>query len=51
MVEHFAEAVVNQSELEFPPEDSLKNMRVLDALAMAAREGHSVPIPAKSGRS
>jgi len=51
MVEHFAEAVLNHSKLEFPPEDSLKNMGVLDALVMAARVGHSVPIPAKSGRS
>jgi len=51
MVEHFAEAVLNRAELEFQAEESIGNMRVLDALARAAREGRSVPIPPDSGRA
>ena len=39
MVEHFADAVAGQCRLEVPPEDSVQNMLVLDALAEAARTG------------
>ncbi len=37
MVEHFADAVLGRSALAYPPEDSIANMRVLDALSKAAR--------------
>ena len=37
MVEHFADAVLGRSALAYPPEDSIANMRVLDALSRAAR--------------
>jgi predicted dehydrogenase len=43
MVEHFADAALGGS-LEFSPEESLDNMRVLDALAQAAREGSPVAV-------
>jgi predicted dehydrogenase len=42
MVEHFAEAVLGRAGLAFPPEDAVANMRVLDALAAAARSGATV---------
>jgi predicted dehydrogenase len=42
MVEHFADAVMGRTELRFSIEDSIKNMRVLDALAQAARTGQGV---------
>jgi predicted dehydrogenase len=42
MVEHFADAVIGQTELSFPITDSIENMRVLDALAQAARTGQTV---------
>jgi predicted dehydrogenase len=47
MVEHFADAALGRAPLEFPPEESVANMRVLDALAQAAREGEarSVTVP------
>ena len=44
MVEHFADAVLGKADLESSPEESVKNMRVLDALARAAREGHPVQV-------
>jgi len=37
MVEHFAEAVSGKADLAYPPADSVWTMRVLDALAEAAR--------------
>ncbi len=37
MVEHFADAVLGRSALAYPPEESVANMRVLDALSRAAR--------------
>jgi xylose dehydrogenase (NAD/NADP) len=37
MVEHFADAVLEKTELAFSPEDSVRNMRVLDGLAQAAQ--------------
>jgi predicted dehydrogenase len=42
MVEHFAEAALGRIGLEFSPQDSIANMRVLDALALAARTGGTV---------
>jgi xylose dehydrogenase (NAD/NADP) len=48
MVEHFADAVLGNASLDFPPEESVKNMRVLDALAQAARKSRPVAVT-KSG--
>jgi D-xylose 1-dehydrogenase (NADP+, D-xylono-1,5-lactone-forming) len=39
MVEHFADAVLGRSVLAYPPQESIANMRVLDALSQAARSG------------
>ncbi|UCF93182.1 MAG: Gfo/Idh/MocA family oxidoreductase [Desulfobacterales bacterium] len=45
MVEHFAEAVLGQTGLAFAPEESIANLRVLDALAQAARTGQTLHLP------
>lgn len=45
MVEHFADAALGKGALDLPPEHSVANMRVLDALARAAREGRTVHLP------
>jgi predicted dehydrogenase len=42
MVEHFVDVVRGRVSLEFPAADSIGNMRVLDALAEAARSGNTV---------
>jgi predicted dehydrogenase len=42
MVEHFADAVSGKTSLVFSPEESIGNMRVLDALAEAAQSGSNV---------
>ena len=47
MVEHFADAATNRLELAYAPEDSINNMRVLDALALAAKTGKRIDIKAK----
>jgi predicted dehydrogenase len=39
MVEHFADAVAGEIPLAIPPDESVQNMRVLDALAESARSG------------
>lgn len=44
MVEHFADAVLNNTELAYPLESSLATMQVLDALALSARTGKRVQI-------
>lgn len=44
MVEHFGDAVLGKGSLGWSPQDSINNMRVLDALAEAARSGRSIPI-------
>jgi predicted dehydrogenase len=44
MVEHFGDAVLGKASLGWSPQDSINNMRVLDALAEAARSGRSIPI-------
>ncbi|MEA2575817.1 MAG: D-xylose 1-dehydrogenase D-xylono,5-lactone-forming [Chloroflexia bacterium] len=48
MVEHFADAVLNDTELSYTLEDSLANMRVLDALIEAARTGRRVGVAGTS---
>ena len=42
MVEHFADAVLEKTELLYPVEDSIGNMQVLDALAQAARTEETI---------
>ncbi|MBT8407564.1 MAG: Gfo/Idh/MocA family oxidoreductase [Deltaproteobacteria bacterium] len=42
MVEHFADAVLGKTELALPPEESIRNMQVLDGLAEAARTGKKI---------
>ncbi len=42
MVEHFADAVLEGVKLELPPQESVNNMRVMDAVALSAREGRAV---------
>jgi len=42
MVEHFSDAVLGNALLAYSVEDSVRNLRVLDALAKAARTGCSV---------
>ena len=44
MVEHFADAVMGRTALRFPVADSIENMRVLDALAQAARTGQTITL-------
>lgn len=44
MVEHFADAVLNGTSMSYTLEDSLGNMRVLDALEESARTGRTVTI-------
>jgi len=44
MVEHFADAVLKKTSLNYSPDDSIANMRVLDALSEAARTGNTVSI-------
>ncbi len=42
MVEHFAEAVLGKTPLAYVPDDSVLNMKVLDALAQAAQSGRTI---------
>jgi predicted dehydrogenase len=42
MVEHFGEVVLGRSEPAPDPTDSIRNLKVLDALALAARIGNTV---------
>jgi xylose dehydrogenase (NAD/NADP) len=44
MVEHFGDAVLGNTDLMYLPGDSIGNMRVLDALAQAARTGEMVKL-------
>ena len=44
MVECFAEAVCGESALPYLPEDSVLNMKVLDALARAAQTGRTIAL-------
>ena len=42
MVEHFSDTVLGRTKLDYTPDDSIANMRVLDALSKAARSGNTV---------
>jgi len=42
MVEHFSDAVLGGARLDSSLEDSIANMRALDALAQAALTGNTV---------
>jgi predicted dehydrogenase len=42
MVEHFADAVLGKTHLALSPEESVRNMQVLDALAEGARTGNTI---------
>ena len=44
MVEHFADAALERTSLNYTPRESVANMRVLDALAEAARSGRRIDI-------
>jgi predicted dehydrogenase len=44
MVEHFADAVLGKAELTLAPEESIRNMRVLDGLAEAAKTGKTIKL-------
>jgi xylose dehydrogenase (NAD/NADP) len=44
MVEHFSDCVLKEKAPDFPAEESVANMRVLDALARAARERRAVDL-------
>jgi predicted dehydrogenase len=51
MVEHFSEAILGKSSLAFQPQDSIRNMEVLDALAQAAQTGRSVTLERRGNES
>jgi xylose dehydrogenase (NAD/NADP) len=42
MVEHFSDAILGEIPLAFSPEESVRNMQVLDGLAKAAQTGQTV---------
>ena len=42
MVEHFSDAVMGKIPLAFQPAESVRNMQVLDALALAAKSGRTI---------
>jgi len=44
MVTHFAEAALGKTELAFSLQDSIGNLRVLDALALAAKTGKRIDL-------
>ena len=44
MVEHFADVVLGKTEPAYPAQESIKNMRVLDALAQAAQTGKTIKV-------
>ena len=48
MVEHFSDAVLEKTGLNFSPDDSIANMLVLDALSEAARTGKTVEVLSES---
>jgi hypothetical protein len=41
-VEHFSDAVMGRVPLAFSPEESVRNMQVLDGLAEAAQTGRTI---------
>ena len=42
MVMHFADAVLGKKKLVYSPQDSVLNMKALEALAQAARTGTTI---------
>ncbi len=44
LVEEFNRAIIDDREPEYPGEDAVKNMRVIDAIYRAAREGGTVTV-------
>ena len=48
MAEDFGRAVRGEAELLYPPEDAVKNMRVIDAIFRSAREGVRVEVAQSS---
>ncbi len=44
MVEHFADVVLERVQADISIEESIENMRVLDALNEAALKGHAIPV-------
>jgi D-xylose 1-dehydrogenase (NADP+, D-xylono-1,5-lactone-forming) len=48
IVEHFADAVLKKTSLNYLPDDSIANMRVLDAIPEAARTGITMSLPAEA---
>ena len=44
MVEHFADAILNDQPLLYPPELDRGNMRVIDTLYESARSGHAIEL-------
>jgi predicted dehydrogenase len=45
MLDEFAAAVLDGAPPRFPASDAVANMRVLDALTLAARSGVRQPVP------
>jgi predicted dehydrogenase len=50
MVEHFADAALGRAPLAYSPADSIRNMRVLDGLAAAAREQRVISLDLDENR-
>ncbi|MDX1777851.1 MAG: Gfo/Idh/MocA family oxidoreductase [Thermodesulfobacteriota bacterium] len=44
MIEHFADVILGKASPLYGPEDSIRTMKVLDALAQAARTGRSLKV-------
>ena len=44
MVEHFSDAALGRTHLDYAADDSIANMRVLDAMAEAAQSGETVKV-------
>jgi D-xylose 1-dehydrogenase (NADP+, D-xylono-1,5-lactone-forming) len=47
MVEHFSDVLIRGSSPLIPVDESIRNIRVLDALAEAARSGQTVVLSEK----
>ncbi len=44
MIEHFAAAALGETHLDFPPDESVAQMRVLDALKLSAQTGKAITL-------
>jgi D-xylose 1-dehydrogenase (NADP+, D-xylono-1,5-lactone-forming) len=44
MLDDFSRAVLEKSQVRPPPEEAVKTLRVLDALARSAREGREIDV-------